>query len=107
MAKKDTFKITGRIVDRATKNGGAGLRVEAWDKELRAKEVVGSAVADPQGVFRIEFEEPRFRKLFPDRKPQLFFKVFRDGVLLHRSDGSVVWTEERGENEIVIEGDFK
>src|SRR5215213_241088 len=107
MAKKDTFKITGRIVDRATKNGGAGLRVEAWNKELRAKEVVGSAVADPQGVFRIEFEEPRFRKLFPDRKPQLFFKVFRDGVLLHSSEGSVVWTEERGENEIVIEGDFK
>jgi hypothetical protein len=106
--KKDKpFNILGRLIDRTTKNAGAGLRVEAWDKELRVKEVVGSAVADTQGVFRIEFEEPSFRKLFLDRKPQLFFKVFRDGLLLHSTESSVVWNEERGENEIVIEGDFK
>ena len=101
--KPNSLKITGRFVDRATKTGAAGLRVEAWDKELAVKEALGSAVTDAKGSFQIELDEPNFRKLFQGRKPQLFFKVFQDSRLIQSTENSVLWIEERAATEIVIE----
>jgi hypothetical protein len=102
--KPNTLKITGRIIDRATKNGTPGLRVEAWDKDLAVKEAIGSAVTDAKGSFQIELDEANFRKVFRGRKPQLFFKVFQDGRLIQSTENSVLWSEERAATEIVIEG---
>lgn len=106
MANKDkkekTLKITGRLTDATTRSGGAGLRVEAWDKDLRVKEVIGSAVTDAKGSFQIEFEESHLRKLFLDRKPLLFFKVFRGDQLAASTEASVLWDADKPDSEVVI-----
>jgi hypothetical protein len=106
MAKKDkVFRIAGRVIDRKTRNGIAGLRVESWDKDLILTDLVGSAVTDAEGAFQIEFDDSHFKELFVDRKPDLFFKVFANGRLLRSTEDSVLWNVDRA-TEVVIEGDF-
>ncbi|HVF24172.1 MAG TPA: hypothetical protein VM941_13880, partial [Pyrinomonadaceae bacterium] len=106
MPKQDkTFRITGRVIDRKTRNGIPGLRVEGWDKDLILNDLVGSAVTDAEGAFQIELDGSHFKELFADRKPDLFFKVLDDGRLLHSTEDSVLWNVERA-TDVVIEGDF-
>jgi len=59
-----TFHLSGRVIDRATSQGLADLRVEAWDKDLLCDDLVGSAVTNEQGAFQIEFSESYFQDLF-------------------------------------------
>jgi hypothetical protein len=103
MAKQEDFKILGRIIDRTTRNGVAGLRVEAWEKDLVGNGLVGSAVTDEQGAFHIEFDASYFQEVFRDRRPDLFFKVFEDESLIQSTEDSVLWNVETGATEIVIE----
>src|SRR5439155_7557587 len=65
----------------------------------------GSAVTDEQGKFQIEFTESYFKELFFDRKPDLFFKVFRGDVLIGSTEDSVLWNVGAGDSEIAIEVD--
>src|SRR5512145_2864442 len=103
MAKPEDFKILGRTIDRMTRNGIAGLRVEAWDKDQICNDLVGSAVTDAQGAFQIEFNASYFQELFHDRQPDLFFKVFAGGSLIQSTEDAVLWNVEAGATEIVIE----
>ena len=54
------FQIAGHIIDRRSRQGLAGLRVEAWDKDLIVNDLVGSAVTDAQGRFEISFTQSYF-----------------------------------------------
>lgn len=107
MAKKanKTFRITGRVIDRTTRQGVAGLRVEGRDKDLIFHDLVGSSTTDEQGDFQIEFTESHFKELFLDRQPDIFFKVFRGDVLIKSTEDSVLWNVQAGETEVVIEVD--
>src|SRR6266403_1961013 len=105
MTKKQTFKIQGRVIDSATSEGLAGLRVEAWDKDLFFSDLVGSAVTDEQGSFQIEFDQSYFRELFLDRQPDLFFKVFRGGNCIHSTENSVLWNASASTTDVVIKCD--
>ncbi len=98
-----TFHIFGRAIDRQNRFGIAGLRVEAWDKDLICNDLVGSSITDEQGTFRMEFDESYFRELFHDRRPDLFFKVFRENDLIKSTEDSVLWNIEAGETQILIE----
>lgn len=98
-----TFRITGHVIDAATHVGVAGLRVEAWDKDLLVNDLVGEAVTDAKGDFLIEFTEAHFRELFFDRRPDLFFRVFDGDVLLVDTRKSVLANVEPGASDVIIE----
>ena len=66
---RKTYRISGRITGRAMQLGVEASRIEARDKERIYDDLVGSAVTDQQGSFRIEFDESYFRERFGDRRP--------------------------------------
>lgn len=104
MSKK--IHITGRVIDRKTRCGIAGLRIEAWDKDLICNDLVGSAVTrDEEGTFGMEFDESYLQELFQDRHLDLFFKVFHEKELIKSTEDSVLWNVETGETNIIIEVD--
>lgn len=107
MAKRNkSYRISGHVIDRTTRQGVSGLRIEAWDKDLIFDDLVGSATTDEQGDFQIEFTQSYFRELFLDRQPDLFFKVFRVEELIKSTENSVLWNVEARDTEVVIEVDL-
>lgn len=100
---KATYRIFGRVIDRKTRHMVAGLLVEAWDKDMICNDLVGSTKTDDHGAFRIEFDESYFQELFLDRRPDLFFKIYRENKLIKSTDDSVLWNVEAGETEITVE----
>jgi hypothetical protein len=105
MAKK-TFVVSGRVIDRKTRGGVAGVRVEAWDKDLFFDDLLGSTLTDEQGAFRIEFDESYFKELFTEGRPDLFFKLFREGEHVTSTDETIRWGAQAEEAFITIEIDL-
>jgi hypothetical protein len=104
--EKRMFHIKGRVIDHKTHRGIPGLRVEPWDKDLIYDDLVGSATTDEQGAFQITFDASYFKKLFTDRKPDLFFKVFFEDKEIHSTKDNVIWNFDNADEEITIEIDF-
>lgn len=101
--KSKAIRIFGFVVDIKTRLGVRGLRVEAWDKDLVFNDLVGSAATDERGFFQIEIDQSSFRELFTDRKPDLFFKLFRGDEPVLSTEDSTLWNLEREHTQIVIE----
>ncbi|HET6230770.1 MAG TPA: neuraminidase-like domain-containing protein [Longimicrobiaceae bacterium] len=90
------------MVDSRTRRGIWGVRVEAWDKDLLIDDLVGSAVTDGEGRFQIRFGGGFFRELCVDRRPDLFFKVFRGDELVVSTENAVLWNAKAGEIPVAI-----
>ena len=59
------LQINGKIIDSNTRQGLERLLVEAWDRNLFFKDLVGAAVTDGSEQFTIEFNDAyRFRLLY-------------------------------------------
>ncbi|MEN8249898.1 MAG: neuraminidase-like domain-containing protein [Bacteroidota bacterium] len=99
--KAKEFHISGRIIDQ-TGQGIECLRVEAWDKDLFFDDFLGKATTDEQGCFTIEFDESCYQELCFDRKPDIFFKVYKDKTLVKSTEDSVLWNVISWDREIII-----
>lgn len=99
------YLVIGRVIDRRTRQGVPGLRVEAWDKDLLVDDLIGSDVTDAEGRFRLSFGEEDFRELFADRRPDLFFRVHDHGRRIASTENSVLWNVRAGATEVAIEID--
>lgn len=76
------FEIVGTVVQRGTRKGVQGIRVEAWDRDTRFHDMLGSTVTDGAGRFRIRFTDDYFGDYAGDRLPDVFYRVFRDETLI-------------------------
>lgn len=96
------YQIEGRVVESGTGRGVPALRVEAWDKDLVFNDMVGGAVTDTEGRFRIEFSVGYFREIFFDRRPDLFFRVFAGQSLIASTESAVMWNVAAGSIPVEI-----
>lgn len=55
--KKQTITLTGFIRNDLSRADLADLRVEAWDRDVRIDDIVGSDVTDSYGKFRISIQQ--------------------------------------------------
>jgi len=76
------FEIIGTVVERGTRTGVQGLRVEAWDRDTRFHDLLGCATTDGAGQFRIRFTDEYFGDYGGDRTPDIFYRVYRDDTLI-------------------------
>lgn len=96
------YQIEGRVVESGSGRGVPALRVEAWDKDLIFNDMVGGAVTDTEGRFRIEFSVSYFREIFFDRRPDLFFRVFAGQSLIASTEHAVMWNVAAGSIPVEI-----
>ena len=101
------YRTKGRVIDSATGLGVAGVRVEAWDKDLIFNDLLGSAVTDGTGRFQIGYQDSDFKDLFGSKNLDLFFRVFQNGVLIKSTEDSVQWNVEKTETEIQLDVELK
>jgi plastocyanin len=89
------YTVKGVVVEEHSGSPIAGVRVEAWDKDLGTDDFLGSAVTGPDGGFTITFTEAMFQEWFFDRYPDIYFKVYRCGDPLASTEGSVIYNVKK------------
>ncbi|NET49447.1 MAG: hypothetical protein F6K09_12145, partial [Merismopedia sp. SIO2A8] len=99
------FRISGCVIDRKTRRGISGLRIEAWDKDLILDDLVGSTISDSEGTFQIEFDGSYFQEAGLNKQPDLFFKVFHKNKLFTDTKDSVLWNVKAQNTQITLELD--
>jgi hypothetical protein len=100
-AGKGQFRINGRVLDRRTRRGVAGLRIEVWDGDPFTNDLVGGTTTDERGAFRVQFDKSYFKDWLLDPRPDLFYRVFYQETLL-RSKQPSMKDVRPGDTNVVI-----
>jgi hypothetical protein len=96
-----TITIQGKLINKSGA-GLANMRIEAWDKDLAIDDFVGEATSDSLGRFSITFTQSRFRELFLDRKPDLYFRIYAGGQLIRSTSDAIMWDIKGNLNDLEI-----
>jgi len=102
MSKPIAYTITLLITEAHTQSVIPNLRIEAWDKDMIFDDLVGSAITDAKGTAVFTIAEEYFVEKFYDRRPDLYFKIFHNGKLIHSTEDSVLWNISSGESILHI-----
>ena len=97
------YRITGRVIERASRKGIPHLTVEAWDRDTRFHDMLGSAGTGAEGEFSIAFDDEYFGDYGGDRAPDVFFKVLRDGKPIHSTFDTPLTNLREGATQVTLE----
>lgn len=98
----DLYEITGRVIDGTTKEGVVDLRVEAWDKDVKYNDLLGSAITNADGGFGISFDTSYFREYSPDVRPDIFFKVFAGKKMVKSTEDAPIKNAKMQETVTIV-----
>jgi Neuraminidase-like domain/Salmonella virulence plasmid 28.1kDa A protein len=96
-----SYSIRGQVIGAKSRRPLPDLRIEAWDKDLLFDDLLGSAVTDASGAFTIEFDQRYYREIL-DRRPDVYFKVFRGKQVIADTRGEVLWNLKAPGVKVVI-----
>ena len=86
-----TYRNTGRVVDKLTRGGVFGARIEAWDSEHVSLDMVAYAVTDYDGGFSMSLTEDDVRSVFLERRARVYFRVIAGTNLLADTEETITW----------------
>jgi hypothetical protein len=81
------IQLVGQVVNRTTRQGIGGLRVEVWDRDVKSSDLLGEAVTDAGGRFAVSFDEAAFSDGGTDVRPDIFFTTFSGGRTVYNTEG--------------------
>ncbi|MFO0761439.1 MAG: neuraminidase-like domain-containing protein [Byssovorax sp.] len=73
----NTYRLTGRIIEKGTQKGVANLRVEAWDHEAQNTDLLAVAVTTTDGAFLLTLDDDYLAELLDDRRPTITLRLFQ------------------------------
>lgn len=97
------YQISGKVIDKQTGKGIPGLRIEAWDKDLIIDDLLGMAASDENGFFIIRFEDRYYKEIVLDRRPDIYFKVYKEDRLLLDTSDHVMWNVKDDLDSVVLQ----
>ena len=100
------YQIRGMVIDKKRKRV-PGVRVEVWDTENVVGDYLTYAATSGDGSFVINIDDDMIRDLFPNRFPDLYFKVWCGDELLASTEDSVVWNSKSHAPKKIVVGPIK
>ncbi len=94
------INISGFVVNIETQKAISNLRVEAWDCDALVDDFVGEAVTGSNGEFTISFAPNRYKELFLDADPDIYFKIYDGRTFLYSSIKDVLWNLKKDQSSI-------
>ena len=92
-----TYNYSGQVVHKGTRQGIAGLRVEAWDASHVCTELVSAALTDASGAFVISVDNGVVQDLFLGRVATIYFKVFHERRAIAETSDGLFWRIPTGD----------
>jgi len=99
----DIYTIRGMAVGAKSKIGLGNLRVEAWGKDSRIKNYVGSTMTESDGSFQIQINLAHLTQLYNEDFSDLFFKIYEEDILIKTTENEIIWNIKTQNMEFILE----